>query len=130
MNTPKLFYGHESDSTIMVKKDRAEVNMWTDHLEYINEELDYILGIEDRMLNNRQLYNQLNDLRRENQLKLGLLYRYEASMRNAIECDTTACDTFYLHTHEKNRMVYSDHVKKYRNIKSIVLSKILLYVKR
>ncbi|HEA23139.1 MAG TPA: hypothetical protein ENH87_19795 [Pricia antarctica] len=130
MNNSKLFFGHDSDSTIMVRKDRAEVNTWTDHLEYINEELEYILGIEDRMLNNRQLYNQLNALRRENQLKLSLLYRYEASMRNAIECDTTACDTFYLHTHEKNRNVFIDHVKKYRQVKSNVLSKILIYVRR
>jgi len=130
MSEKKIFYSHEPDSKIMVKKDRAEVNNWTDDLEYINEELEYLLGIEDRVLNNRQLYLQLHDLRRENQLKLGILYRYEASMRNAIECDTTDCDTFYLHKHEQNRNVYIDHLKKYRLIKSNVLSKFLLFVKR
>ena len=130
MKEAKLFYAHESDSKIAVKKDRAEVNTWTNDLEYFNEELEYLLGIEDKVLNNRQLYMQMLELRRENQLKLGMLYRYEASMQNAIECDTTECDTFYLHTHEKNRGVYMDHIKKYRTLKSAVLSKILQFVKR
>ncbi|SDE88865.1 hypothetical protein SAMN05421636_108192 [Pricia antarctica] len=130
MSEKKIFYSHEPDSKIMVKKDRAEVNNWTDDLEYIIQELEYLLGIEDRVLNNRPLYLQLHDLRRENQLKLGILYRYEASMRNAIECDTTDCDAFYLHKHEQNRNVYIDHLKKYRRIKSDVLSKILQFVER
>jgi hypothetical protein len=129
MNTTKLFYSHEPDSTIMLKKDKAEVSNWTNDLEYMNDELEYLLDIEDRMLNNQELYQQLTDLRRENQLKLGVLYRYEDSMRKAIECDTMACDAFYLHKHEKNRNVYVEHVKRYRNLKSQVLSKILLNIK-
>ncbi len=129
MNTTKLFYSHEPDSKIMMKKDKVEVSYWTEDLEYMNEELEYLLDIEDRMLNNQQLYQQLNYLRRENQLKLGVLYRYEGSMRNAIECDTMECDAFYLHKHEKNRNVYVEHVKNYRNLKSKVLSKILLNIK-
>ena len=120
------FYPHESDSRIAIKKDKAEVTNWTDHLEYLNEELDYLLDIEDVMLNNRELYQQLHEIRRENMLKLGLLYRYDASMQNAMECDTTQCDAFYLHKHEKNRNLYSDHIKKYRTLKTKVLSKILL----
>ncbi|TLF46238.1 hypothetical protein [Maribacter aurantiacus] len=125
MNTVKPFYTHESDSNIMIKKDRQEVTDWTDDLEYINEELEYLLDIEDRMLNNAQLYKQLHDIRRENQLRLGILYRYEGTMRNADECDTLACDAFYLHKHEKNRNDYLALVKKYRKIKLNVLSKIL-----
>lgn len=130
MNTIQPFYSHESDSRIMIKKDKVEVNNWTDDLEYINEELEYLLDIEDRMLNNSQLYQQLHDLRRQNQLRLGELYRYEGTMRNAIECDTTECDAFYLHKHEKNRNVYIEHIKRYRDLKTKVLSKILLNAKR
>ncbi|WP_373517896.1 hypothetical protein [Pricia sp.] len=33
MSATKLFYGHEPDSKIMVKKDRAEVINWADDLE-------------------------------------------------------------------------------------------------
>jgi hypothetical protein len=130
MNTTKPFYDHESDNRIMMKKDSVEVNNWTEDLEYINEELEYLLDIEDRILNNAELYQKLYDLRRENQLRLGILYRYEGTMRNAIECDTLQCDAFYLHKHEKNRNVYVDHVKKYRDVKTKVLSKILLNAKR
>ncbi len=130
MNATKPFYPHESDSRIMVKKDKVEVDNWTDDMEYINEELEYLLDIEDRMINNPELYQQMYTLRRENQLKLRELYGYGSTMRNALECDTTECDAFYLHKHEKNRNVYLEHVKKYRNVKSKMLSKILLNAKR
>lgn len=130
MNVTNLFYPHESDSRIMIKKDKAEVDNWTDDMEYINEELEYLLDIEERMLNSSELYKSLHGIRRENQLRLGELYRYDANMRNAIECDTMECDTFYLRKHEKNRNIYLDHVKNYRVIKSKMLTQILLHAKR
>ncbi|TLP82342.1 hypothetical protein [Maribacter sp. ACAM166] len=125
MNDTKLFYSHEPDSNIMIKKDRAEVNNWTEDLEYINEELEYLLDIEKRMLNNQQL----QDLQRENQLILGVLYKYESTIQKAIECDTIECDAFYLHKHEKTRNIYIEHVKKYKTAKLKVLSKILSTIK-
>ena len=130
MNATKLFYDHEPESRIMIKKDKAEVNNWTDDLEYINEELEYLIDIEDRMQSGSQLYHQLYALRRENQLRLGVLYRYEGTMRNAIECDTTECDIYYLNNHEKNRNTYVQHKINYRNVKTKVLSMILLNAKR
>ena len=130
MNATKPFYTHDSDSSIMIKKDKAEISNWTDDLEYINEELEYLLDIEDHMLNNAEMYQRLHDLRRENQLRLGILYRYEGTMRNAMECDTMECDAFYLHKHEKNRNVYLEHIRNYRDEKTKVLSKILLEAKR
>ncbi|HET8736537.1 MAG TPA: hypothetical protein VFM69_08050 [Pricia sp.] len=129
MNTTKPFYSHEPDGRIMIKKDKAEVRNWTADLEYVNEELEYLLDIEDSMLNNPELYRQLRSLQRENQLKLGALYRYDGSMGNAIECDTTECDAYYLHNHEKNRTIYTAHVHTYRELKKRVLSKILLNAK-
>ena len=130
MNATKPFYTHDSDSSIMIKKDKVEISNWTDDLEYINEELEYLLDIEDHMLNNAEMYQRLHDLRRENQLRLGILYRYEGTMRNAMECDTMECDAFYLHKHEKNRNVYLEHIRNYRDEKTKVLSKILLEAKR
>ena len=130
MNATKPFYTHDSDSSIMIKKDKVEISNWTDDLEYINEELEYLLDIEDHMLNNAEMYQRLHDLRRENQLRLGILYRYEGTMRNAMECDTMECDAFYLHKHEKNRNVYLEHIRNYRDEKIKVLSKILLEAKR
>ncbi|MBQ4913324.1 hypothetical protein J8L85_02660 [Maribacter sp. MMG018] len=130
MNGLKPFYNHESDDRIMVKKDTLEVRNWTDHLEYINEELDYLLDIEDSMLNNSEIYAQLHAIRRENTIRLATLYRYQGTIKNAVECDTLQCDSYYLSTHEKNRSLYIEHIQKYRNIKSKILSKILLHAKR
>lgn len=129
MNTAKPFYSHEPDSRIMMKKDKVEVSNWSDDLDYVNQELEYLLDIEDSMLRNPELYRQLHTLRRDNQLVLGALYRYESSMRNAVECDTTQCDAYYLHKHEKHRTMYLDHIKGYRTVKAKVLSKILLNTK-
>ncbi|NNE78344.1 MAG: hypothetical protein HKN31_14875 [Pricia sp.] len=99
-------------------------------MEYINVELEYLLEIEDLLLNDPSLYSQLHMIRRENTLKSGALYRYENAMRNAWECDNVACDTYYLNNHEKHRNMYLEHIIKNRDLKSKVLSKILLYAKR
>ncbi|SDL91125.1 hypothetical protein [Kriegella aquimaris] len=129
MSNSKLFYHHESDSRIMLKKDSAELNDWADNLEYISEELAYFSEIEDRILNDSNIYLQLQEIRRENTLISGTVYRYETSMRNAVECDNMACDSYYLHNHEKHRELYRDHLKKYRALKAKMLSKILLLAK-
>ena len=125
MNGTKKIYTHESDASIMAKKDKAEVVNWAEALSYVNEELEYLLNIGDRMLHNRELYQQLLSLRSDNTLHLATLHRYESSLGKAIECDTVACDAYYLHHHEKNRNVYIDHLKNYRTIKTRVFSKIL-----
>lgn len=130
MNVTRPIYPHESDHRIIIKKDRAEINNWTDDLEYMNEELEYLLDIEDRMLNNTQVYQQLTELRRQNQLQLGELYRYEGAMGKAIECDTIACDSYYLHKHEKTRNQFRDHIQKYRNVKKKLFSIILMNARR
>ncbi len=129
MNVSKPFYPHESDKKIMMKKDRTEIKNWTEELEYLNEELEYFLDIEDRMLNNSNLYQQLHGVRRENALMLSVLYRYEGTIGSAIECDTTECDAYYLNHHEKKRNIYLAHVKNYRALKTRILSQILLKAK-
>lgn len=129
MKATKLFYGHDSDSMIMIKKDKVEIDTWTNDLEYINEELEYLLDIEDRMLNNAILYQELQTLSKENILNLRALYHYKDDVRNAIECDTVEYDDLYLGKHEKNRKLYLEHKEKYRNLISKVLSSILLVTK-
>lgn len=126
MSASKLFYSHEPDSHIMIKKDRAEISNWTEDLEYINKELEYFFTIEKQLFTKQQL----TELRRENQLKLGVLYKYESALRQAMECDTTACDAYYLHRHEKTRDIYIEHVKKYKAAKLKVLSKLLSTIKK
>ena len=130
MNSTRLFYPHESEDRIMMKKDKAEVWDWTDDLEYMNEELEYLLDIEDHMLKNANIYQELQTLRRENILNLRTLYRYKSAMGDAIECDTVECDAFYLSKHERNRDMYLKHKKQYRNVKAKVFTNILLEAKQ
>lgn len=129
MSELKTFYAHESDNQIMIKKDKSEVTVWTDDLSYVNEELEYLLSLEEQLVHNSELYRQLLTVRRENTLRLAMLHRYESTLGKAIECDTTECDAYYLNHHEKNRNGYLKHLKNYRSIKTNVLSKILTKVK-
>lgn len=80
MNGTKKIYAHESDASIMAKKDKAEVVNWAEALSYVNEELEYLLNIGDRMLHNKELYQQLLHLRGDNTLHLATLHRYESSL--------------------------------------------------
>ncbi|MGJ8714356.1 MAG: hypothetical protein ACSHXG_04595 [Maribacter stanieri] len=129
MIASKHFYPHESDKRIMMKKDRLEINNWTDELEFLNKELDFYLDIEDIMIRNSKLYQELHGTRRENALMLASLYRYDNSIGKAIECDTVECDPYYLNHHEKKRDTYLSHITNYRNLKLKILSQILLNAK-
>lgn len=125
MSTMNRPYFHESLSQIIVKKDRAEISNWTESMELINEELQSLILLEKRVLGNPQWNQQLVAVQRENQFRLGVLYRYERTMTKAIECDTTECDAYYLNTHEKNRNGYMDHVRNYVRVKTVLLSKVM-----
>lgn len=124
MNT-RLFHEHEPDSLIKFEKDSLEIASFAESLEYIkNTELDYLLEIEDRMLNDSYLYSQLHAIRCKSTVQLSTLYRYETMKRKTKECDTMACDTYCLNHHEKYRNLYLEHLRNYRLLKSKVLSKI------
>lgn len=118
-------YLHDSISRIVGKKDKLEISNWTENLELVNEELQYLIPLERRLLGNPSIHQRLLGIQRENQLRLGTLYRYERTMINAIECDTVECDAYYLNTHEKNRDGYMNHIKNYTKLKLFLLSKIL-----
>lgn len=125
MNRAKTFYAHESDSDIMVKKNQSEVATWTDDLSYVDKEVEYLLEIEDRILQSSELYQQLLAIRRENTLRLGLLHQYGNTLEKSIECDTLACDIHYINHHEKTRNAFLHHLKNYRTIKTALLTKVL-----
>lgn len=126
----KLFYDHEADSIIMMKKDKAEIENWISDLEFMNNEIEYLMKIEHKILNNASIRENLLTVRRENTLVLGVLYKYEANQRNVIECDNMKCNAFYLNSHEKSRNSYLKHIQRYRELKLFVLSKISNYSSR
>ncbi len=126
MIASKHFDPHESDKRIMMKKDRLEINNWTDELEFLNKEIEFYLDIEDSMIHSSKLYQELHGIRRENALMLAALYRYDNSVSKSIECDTVACDAYYLNHHEKKRDAYLSLIENYRSLKLKILSQILI----
>ncbi|SHJ95631.1 hypothetical protein SAMN04488007_2070 [Maribacter aquivivus] len=126
MIASKHFYPHESDKRIMMKKDRLEINNWTDELEFLNKEIEFYLDIEDSMIHSSKLYQELHGIRRENALMLAALYRYDNAVSKSIECDTIACDAYYLNHHEKKRDAYLSLIENYRSLKIKILSQILI----
>ncbi|MCF8715722.1 hypothetical protein JM658_12875 [Joostella atrarenae] len=125
----QLFYNHEDDSFIMKKKDKEEVGNWTDHLEFINSELNYFIKIEEQLIKDINISNALKELRRSNAIVLKDLYRYDVSLGMSIECDTVDCDTFYLGNHEKCRKVYLDFIERVKTFKLTFYSKMLIYTR-
>lgn len=125
MSLAKPFYPHDSDSGILLKKDRREVGNWTADLEYIREEVRYLLDIAANMPHNRALFQQLQNIRDQNKESLLDLQRYENTLINHAECDTLECDVFYLKNHELCRKMFREHLEKYRVLKSEVLRSLL-----
>lgn len=120
----RTFYEHETDHQIMLKKDRRDVRSWSYDLEMISEELRILAAIEQRLLKNPAIANQLQELKRDNMLKMSALTRYEHDMRNALECDSIACDSYYLNTFEKHRKAFREHLLNYREARRALLLKL------
>lgn len=119
------FHTHEDDRLIMKKKDKVETGNWLEHLEFVADEIEYLIRLESRIPGSDALSRELHNIRRENTLQMAALYRYENSMVNALECDDMQCDAFYLNNHEKNRNSCMDHLKKYGTLKIKVFSALL-----
>lgn len=125
MNT-KLFYNHEEDRSIMMKKDKEELRNWISNLEFIAEELGYLIEIESRIANQKTIKQELHNLQKENAEMVVEMRRYNNTTLGNLECDTLECDAFYLENHERKRNEYLAHIRKYRKTKTKTFSLILL----
>ncbi|ADV48321.1 hypothetical protein I2486_04915 [Cellulophaga sp. E16_2] len=117
----------ESDTTILLKKDKAEIENWIENLEFINTELEYFTEIETKILKDNSINQLIQTLKRGNTLKLGILYRCESNMSKIRECDSMQCDTYYLNNHEKNRTSYLEHMKLCYQLKTKIYDNLLKF---
>lgn len=122
----KLFYNHEEDRSIMMKKDKEELRNWIDNLEFIAEELRFLIEIENRIANQKTVNQELQNLQKENAVMVVEMRRYNNTTLGNLECDTMECDAFYLENHEKKRNEYLTYICKYRQTKTKTFSMILL----
>lgn len=119
------FNAHEADAHIMWKKDVLEVGQWTESLGFIEEELGLLIALAERYPKNSDLRSRLEEKRRKNTFLSGELFRYGNTLKNALECDDLACDTYYLDNHEQQRIVHLEHLKGYRKLKIELYTKML-----
>lgn len=122
---PPVFYVHDTAEQILQKREHIEINEWTEELEAIEKELQYVLKVQEQLLGNMELDGVLRVLRRENTVLLASLNRYLMDKAKAVECDTLECDMYHLHHHEKSRGMFREHLKKFRNAKESVLLGVL-----
>lgn len=122
---PPVFYVHDTAEQILQKREHIEINEWTEELEAIEKELQYVLKVQEQLLGNMELDGVLRVLRRENTVLLANLNRYLMNKAKAVECDTLECDMYHLHHHEKSRGMFREHLKKFRNAKESVLLGVL-----
>ena len=121
-----LFYSHEEEGSIMKKKDKLELNNWIDSLEFITNELELLLEIEDKVIRNDNAYKELSTLKNDNSIILSSLFQYKNATNKTPECDTMECDNFFMANHEAKRDSYIKHIQNYRSAKTKTLSMILL----
>ncbi len=122
---PPTFYMHDTIEQILQKREHIEINEWIEELEAIEKELQYVLKVQEQLLENKELDGILRVLRRENTILLANLNRYLMDKAKAVECDTLECDMYHLHHHEKSRGMFREHLKKFRKAKESVLLGVL-----
>ena len=121
----QLFYTHEDDHQIMLKKDDVEIQHWLASLNYYTEEIQSFLQLAKNLKLSPTTVQQLNEVNSKNAECVKELSRYEIARLNAWECDDMACDSFYLNNHEEHRKLVMDHIHDYRATKKAVLAQLI-----
>ncbi len=104
----------------MVNDLRQDIDGWVKGLKHIHWELDSLLASEDTTRGIEGLREKLIALRKENKMLLRSLNIYRSSLEKAIECDTMACDAFFMKNHQANQNRYQKYLEKYRYLKSSI----------
>ncbi|MCK0132330.1 hypothetical protein MWU59_12535 [Flavobacteriaceae bacterium F08102] len=126
----RLFYAHEDDRHIMLKKDCVEIQHWVETLTYYALEMDAFMAIIDESKEPSPHREELKWLKEQNKVNLKNLSRYELVQLKAWECYDVDCELFYLNNHEEFRQIVMDHISAYRTLKKELFKEILEKVKK
>lgn len=83
MHTIKVSYTAKPERRDMKKKDKVVTGFRTDDLEHVNEELEYLLDIEDKMMHRANLYQRIAVFQKANLLKPRGFKRYGNTLQKA-----------------------------------------------
>lgn len=117
---------NESESQVLQNRSLEEINMWLDHLNYITEECGYLVKILSNRKNGKDLKGQLLLFIETNTNTNNTFLTYKNTVGEFLECIDLDCDLFYHDKHKKNRDLYRNHLKGYREIKRKVFKGILV----
>lgn len=117
MNNVSLAYKVNTHRRLCIRKDAIELNQWIDMLENINTELDAIIRIEKKFLNNHTIVSNIKGLRRTNTLNMGTLCQYEQQLKKEYEYGTREYDVTRAKEHEKRREVYLQSLQDFQKLK-------------
>ncbi len=121
-------YDHDHDIDVTHKINAMELENWINHLKYIKKELNNLIGICNKELNEKleddSIGGRFTKKRNENDVLLNALLKYNNSRSNIIECEDTQCDMVYITEHESYRKSYQYHLDKYRRLKDDFFDKV------
>lgn len=122
-------FNHDSEMDMVHKINTLELENWINHLNYVHRELDS-LTVFYRKQRDRNLESASAILERfeiiyvDNSIILKSLIEHSNARKNAIECDSTACDMSFISEHETYRRLYLFHIDKYRKQKDMFFNQI------
>ncbi|RAV28579.1 hypothetical protein [Sinomicrobium soli] len=115
----KPFHVHDDDRQIMIKKDRIQAKHWVEHLGFIDREIAYLIKLSSGFR------EQLEMIRKQNELLISALSAYDTRIADMAECDDMECEVYYLEQHEDFRNGFINHRKQYEVLKEALFSELL-----
>ncbi|MDW5288491.1 hypothetical protein [Formosa sp. PL04] len=108
----------DENRRLFIKKDILEISQWTDDLEYKNTEINEFSVLNRQLVKSERIQSLIQDFRRRNTLAMGVLCRYDQSLRQELEFGKNEYDIQRAKLHEKKRVEYLTLIKEYRALKT------------
>ncbi|GGG87858.1 hypothetical protein GCM10011416_00080 [Polaribacter pacificus] len=114
---PLVNYEHDSEIVIIQKRSFKELDIWISDINFSIEECDYLAKIASNKLKDSALRDEFLDMIHQSMDLLSNLQSFRNATENLSECTDLECDLVFLNEHEEIRLLYLNHLKKYRSLK-------------
>ena len=112
---------------LFIKKDILEISQWIEDLEFKNTEINAFSLLNRQLVKSEKIQKFLLEFRRKNTLIMGVLCKYEQSLRQELEFGKNEYDINRAKLHEKKRIEYLSLVKEYRALKTEIYKHLTHY---
>ncbi|CAM1339523.1 hypothetical protein [Tenacibaculum aestuarii] len=112
---------NNSDIDVVHKYNHVELKGWVDQLQYIEKEIDNLLGLYASSLGEKTIPIGIQELFSKRKKLNKELYEkvlpYSNAYTNVAECDDIQCDMAYLGEYDRLRESYKDNLEAYQQLK-------------